>query len=154
MVQGIIKNNMPESLKGIKLLEKEDLKLADYREEHSSSAGAICKMDLKALETKELRTYLVHDFNSNGRTDIAIACIGKEDNKSYLIIVEKEKNTYKYVQHFTFNTRRLFLFTGKAGNLSCAKIITICFQAGTDWCEQVTWKKGGYVMLEQDPYGP
>lgn len=152
-VKKILDKTTALKIAGIKLLEKEDLKISYYKKEHKRNADIIYQWDIKAMNDNIFRSYLLCDFNSNGKMDIAISCIDKNKNKSYLVIVEKVNNDYKYITHFTFQTRRVFIFVNKKRNVNYCKNLTICFQYGTDWCETIKWKSGKYIIVE-DPYGP
>lgn len=140
---------LPSNLAHLKLYSINDLQKKDYELSHKNSAKTIMDSDLKGLNTGFMTFLIKGDFNSNKKQDVAAIYRDPIENKYvYLIIFEKSKHKYIYIQHFKFKYYKAFLTNASS------KIIYVYFQNQTDWMIKIKWNGNKYQIIPKDPYGP
>ncbi len=142
---------MPSELKNIQIIDQATLTISDYRKYHRYDPEETYYDDLKALHDGSFRSYIVGDFNKNGKKDIAVACRVPLKNESYLVILEEENETYKYITRFKFNFFKFFLYVGSKN--SAVEHIIVYFQSGTDWRKEVYWNGEQYSVKAENAFG-
>jgi hypothetical protein len=144
----VLKEAITPELKDIKLATEEDLLIFKNYGKDKKNGEFIYKLNLEAYQNKEMFSFFKGDFNKNGKEDVALACRDALKEISYLVILEKNENTFRLIKYLPFKAKVFYIAGGN-------QYIDILFQAGTDWMEQVYWNGSDYVIKKRDDvYGP
>lgn len=125
----IIQKKAPQELKGLRVINRNDINDKD---------------NLEAFDKYNPDIIMSDDFNNNGKEDFVIPCISKsEKNKWYVLIFEKNNNNeYNFVQYFKFDLKSLYIFKLKGkGRMT----ITLGESFASDAIINIFWKDGRYV---------
>lgn len=96
----LIVNKGPKNIReSIRVIEKNDILDSD---------------NLYAINKYNPDLIIQYDFKNNGKEDVLIPCVSKHDKKKwYILIFEKEKKDFKYIQYFEYTFESFYIFKRK-----------------------------------------
>lgn len=127
----IIKKTVPKELTNIRVIEKKDIIDPD---------------NLNAFNKYNPNIIIKDDFNNNGKEDMVVPCISKNDKDSwYILIFEKSNCSYLLIAYFQFNVKSIYVF--KPGKTK-KKLIRVGQSFASDAWSYIWWKNGRYIKTE------
>lgn len=137
-------------MKNLKIIDESDFRLDEYKKIYGDNDERVYHDDLEFFKAGKYQLpVVVRDINKNGKLDIAFACSTPERDKAYLVIIEKDNKSFKFITALSFNLRLLLIVE----QVPYRGVLSVKFLEGS-YGKEIDWNGKEYVVMEDDPYGP